>query len=328
MKNIKKMYPLGGMILVTTLMLIGILLILFVGEVPIYLFGVFVIGVGLYCWYGYICNVLIKPKEKVLYLDKVEDNEYFFINEKGKKISYKTKSKKKYETDKFYVVLKTKDYILNILREADTTFMILEGKDNYFLNCYLPVGEFKGIFLLPVIYFIAIFSFLMIEYQNTINFNSIIMFVLAVYLIIYDFIYKRKKKFSITGEVHDQKMKESFVWLINGIKIVTISLICLILIGLLIILKNFIARLVFLPFVLCALSLFGQTIAMIKHNEKLVKFFSNCYIVVFFIYWFGIILACSYVAIRDRQYNSFIALIPLFLIGLGVIYMSFFKKRR
>ena len=205
--------------------------------------------------------------------------------------------------------------------------MILESKDSYFLNCYLPVGEFKGIFLLPVIYFIAIFSFLMIEYQNTINFNSIIMFVVAVYLIIYDFIYKRKKKFSITGEVHDQKMKESFVWLINGIKIVTISLICFILIGLWIALNNFIARLVFLPFVLCALALFGQTIAMIKHNEKLVKFFSNCYIVVFFIYWFGIILACSYVAIRDRQYNSFIALIPLFLIGSFFLYKSF-KKRR
>ena len=64
MKNIKKMYPLGGMILVTTLMLIGVLLILFVGEVPIYLFGSFFIGVGLYCWYGYICNVLIKLKVK------------------------------------------------------------------------------------------------------------------------------------------------------------------------------------------------------------------------------------------------------------------------
>lgn len=326
MKNVKKMFPLGGMILITTLMIVGLLLIIFVGEVPVYLIGLFFIGVGLYCWYGYVFNVLVKPKEVVLYLDTYENSEYVFLNEKGKKITYLTK--KKYEVDKFYVVLKTKDYIVDILREADTTFMIVEAKDSYWLNCYLPIGEFKGIFILPVIYFIAIFSFSMIGFQNTIDFNDIIMFVVAIYLIIYDFIYKRKKKNSITGEVHDQKMKESFVWLVNGIKIVTISLICLLLIGLLIVLDNFIARIFFLPFVLCALSLLGQMLAVVKGNDKLVKIFSNLYIIIFLIYWFGIVIACMYTALRDKQYSSFFVLIPLFLVGIFVLYHSFFKKKR
>ena len=325
MKKIKDKFSLSGMVIVTILLIVGILIMFFVRETPIFIFCSFFIFVGLYCWYGYICNVLIKPKEKTLYLVEVNNNRYVFVDERGKKYIYD--SKKKYDVNKFYLVLKTKDYIVKIIDESRFSFEIKEVKDNYWLSCYLPIGNLEGIFLLPVIYVIAFISLSLIFYQNTLNFNCIIMFILAVYLIFYDLIYKLKKKNSISGEVDDSKLKLSFYALINGIKLVTIFIICIILLYLWFSISDTLGKIIFLPFVLCGFSLLCQVIALIRENNKLINFFGKVYIVIFLIYWFGIVLFGIFDSIIKKNYSLILFLMIFVFAGIYMIYVTFFKKK-
>lgn len=325
MSKIKKNFPIEGLILITIFLLTGIFIMLFVREIPIFIVGCFFTFIGFYCWYGYICNVLIKPKEKTLYLIRTNNNRYVFVDEKGKKYVYD--SKKKYDVSKFYLVLKTKDYIEKVINESSFCFEIKAVKDNYWLSCYLPVGNLEGMFLLPVIYMIAVISLSLIFYQNTLNFNCIIMFILAVYLIFYDLIYKLKKKNNVSGEVDDSKLKLSFYALINGIKLVTIVIICIILLYLWFNINNVLGKIILLPFVLCGLSLFGQMIALIRKNDKMIKFFGKAYIVIFLIYWFGIIFFGLFDSIVNKKYLLVLFLMILVFAGIYMAYVTLFKKK-
>lgn len=326
MRNIKRHFPLGGMVVVTCLLLAGILMIVFIGSLPIYIFGVFFTFVGAYCWYEYICNVLIRPQENVLYLKEKYDGEYTFIDDKGKKFIFYTK--KEYVVDKYYVVLKSKDYIEKIIRVSESNFEILEKRrDSYFLNCYLPVGNFENIFLLPIIYVIALFSISLIFWQGVLDFNALIMAVVAIYLIVYDFIYKEKKKKSVdeNKEVDDTKLLKSFEIFINFIRIFMIAVICFVLLYIFIFINGVIAKIFMLPFLLCACCLFWQTIASIKGNEKMVKILGKLYTIIFLMYWFGIIFVGIYASFTNDEPFITLFLLPFIAAGIYVGYKSFKK---
>lgn len=323
MRNIKKNFPLGGMIVVSVLLIAGILMMFFIGGIPIYILGGFFTGVGFYCWYGYICNVLIKPKEEVLYLIEKDNDNYIFVDSKGKKFHFNTG--KKYEVDKYYTVLKTKDYIGEVVGVSDTVFMVVESKESYWLNCYLPVGNFEGIFLLPVVYVIGLFSLSLVVYQG--DFSTIIMFIVVLYLIIYDLVYKKKKKNNEYVEFDDTKLRKSFDIFVNSIKIIMISLICIVLFYLFLNISGMIGKIVMLPFLLCALCLFFQMIAIACGNNKLTAIFGKLYILIFLIYWFGVIGTGIYVSIINEEYIMILFLIPFIVVGLFVAYKTFSSKK-
>lgn len=170
MRRIKQMFSLEGLIIITILMIVGIILIYFLPALPIFVMSSFFIFVGIYCWYGYIRNILIKPKNEVLYLTNKEGKKYWglsnknkynywFINNKGK--SFFINTNEVYELNKFYLVFKTKDYIVKVIEESNKKFKIPKIKESYWLNCYLPVGNFENLFLLPVIYFIGLFGIIL-----------------------------------------------------------------------------------------------------------------------------------------------------------------------
>ena len=103
MNKHRERYDIEGMIIVTVLMIIGIVIIYFSwGAKPftieniysyfytngmIFIFSIFFIGVGIYCWKLYIENVLIKPKETTLYLSNKNEDTYIFIDQKGNQYS-------------------------------------------------------------------------------------------------------------------------------------------------------------------------------------------------------------------------------------------------
>lgn len=326
-KKIKKHFPLGGMIIATCLMIVGFLIVLFLGSLPTYIFGGFFVFVGLYCWYLYICNVLIGTKEDVLYLKEKNGNNYLFLSKRGKRFNYH--SKKEYKLNKFYTVLKSKDYIENIISISNKKFDVVLEKESYWLNLYLPVGDFEDIFLLPVLYVIAAFSVSLLFYQGVIDFGAIIMGSVSIYLIIYDLIYKIKKKKSKfkNKKVDDEKLLKSFEIFINIIRIISIGFVCLFLFYLFMMMGDFFSRLILLPFLLCACCLFWQTIAMIKKNDLMVEILGKMYIVIFLLYWFGVIGVCAYTMIIDEQYSMTLFLIPFILAGVYVVFDTFFKKK-
>ena len=222
MKKVKENFQAPGMIIVTILSLIGAVIIIgpltaaikhgasfmeILSEgLVFFLFGGFFFLIGLYCWIMYIRNIIIKPEIETLYLlEKNKDTGYIFINKKGKKIYYE--NRKELEANKFYVVNKTKDYIIKVLEESQNEFKIII-KDSFWLNWYSPYGHIENVLLLPILYLIT--SIFLIPAILTSIPNNIILLFISIYpqyYIIYDLIIKKKKR--IKNKELEEKLNKS-----------------------------------------------------------------------------------------------------------------------
>lgn len=209
MKNQGNRYDLGGMVVITVLMAIGFAMIYFTGFFKItnyqefydyvckfgmaLIFGGFFIIIGLYCYYSFFKNVIIKPKQKVVYLKSIDGNSTCtFLDEKGKKYYYPNNE---YKENTYYEVLKTKDSILEVIHTTSPLFPIPKEKESYWLNFYSPIGDFENIMLLPIVYVILLPGLLsMILSKGTDKIYGLLVMAYPAYIIIYDFIQKRKKK--------------------------------------------------------------------------------------------------------------------------------------
>ena len=215
MRNkIKEHYPLGGMIIVTVLTLIGLLLLYISGvftiksfddfynviykNAMIIIFSGFFVFVGLYCYISFFKNMIIKPKQETLLLK--ENNGFFFtfIDKKGKKYIYYDENLGKtmnIHANQYYEVLKSYDYIIEVKNVSSHTFEVRKIKKSYWLNYYSPYGNFENIFLLPIIYVIllpGLLSFLMSK--GTEKIFGLLFMGYPAYLIIYDLVYKIRNK--------------------------------------------------------------------------------------------------------------------------------------
>ena len=100
----KKHFATGGLIVISILGIIGMLMTYFSGLFDVnslnmlydciykngimILFGSFFFIVFLYCWILFFLNVIISPQKEILYLYKNENNEIYFLNRRGKMITF------------------------------------------------------------------------------------------------------------------------------------------------------------------------------------------------------------------------------------------------
>lgn len=77
-------------------------------------------------------------------------------------------------------------------------------------------------------------------------------------------------------------------------------------------------KIVLLPFLICALSMVGQSIAQLLGKDKLAAVFHKCFAAGFLLFWFGFLAVAGYISIRDKQYGLLIFLLPFFVIGIFV----------
>lgn len=216
MKNTGESFEWKGILITTILMTIGSITIYFTwGNMDfnisnlykyVFTFGVelifslLFIGIGIYCWFIFFSNKIIKPKEKIMYLKSIDEieNECIlnFIDSKGKCLM-KTIDKEdieKYQVYSFYNVLRTRDLIHDILERNYEYDEIPTEKKSYWLNLYTPAGDFENILLLPIIYMFLIISVLSIIISRGLNKIFWIGFaILPFYLIIYDIQEKSKR---------------------------------------------------------------------------------------------------------------------------------------
>ena len=125
----------------------------------------------------------------------------------------------------------------------------------------------------------------------------------------------------------EEKVEGVIIKIINFIRVVSIGFVCCFLIYIFTIAADFITRIILLPFLLCSCCLFWQNIAMIKNNDLMVEMLGKMYIVIFLLYWFGVIGVGAYTMIIDEQYSMTLCLIPFILAGVYVVYDTFFKKK-
>lgn len=332
----------GGLIIVSILGCVGMLLIFLSGIFNIknlsmlyvcvsengimIIFGLFFFIVFLYCWLLFFLNVIIKPKKEILYLYKNKNNEVYFINRKGKKFECENHNIKE---NHYYYVLKTRDYIYEILGESNEIFnnWTPKEKKSYWLNFYSPIGNFEDIFLLPIVYVIllpGLLSFIMSEGYEKIF--GLIFSIVPLYVIGYDLIYKIRLK-KTNNKVDDTFFVRSYDVLIKTISIIAVTILCIFLINIFLRLSDFTSKLIFAPFLGCGLCSAGTVISNAFKNYKLKNIFSKGYIIIFLIYWFGFITFWT-IGIIKQEGNYLYGLfsVPFLAAGIFMIYKYFIKK--
>ena len=129
--------------------------------------------------------VNVKKKEEVLLCKGIKGSTYLFVDKEGK--VYKYYDVDNVEVNKYYKAIKTKDYIVSIQEETIKEFEFNGFKESFWLTFYTPLGVYKNVSYIPLIYVLFI-MFL----------PSIIPSLFIILIIIYDLyvkvnVFKRQK---------------------------------------------------------------------------------------------------------------------------------------
>lgn len=291
------------------------------------IFGSFFFSVAVYCWVLFFKNVIIKPKKEVLYLYKFDNDECIFINKKGKPYRFKVKNKK----DKtYYKVLKTHDYIIEVLDEYKEPIenWAKEEKKSYWMNFYSPLGNFENMFILPIVYVILLpflLSFLMSKGSQKLF--GLFLSAIPLYVILYDLVYKIKLKNSNPEDMDETNFIKSYIILQNSISIIAAILISFLIITWFRQATDFTSRLIFSPFLLCGLCTSGYLIANTFNLKKWVNIFLKSYIVIFLLLWFGFLIFFIIGSIKKGDPELALFTIPFWIFGILVIKKFFLKNK-
>lgn len=339
----KSTFPTTGLVIVSALGFIGLLFIIFSGIFSVrnyemlyeciskngilVIFGLFFLIISLYCWILFFRNIILYPKKEILYLSENDEGRTVFINKKGKRFIYNSCKKEK---NKYYYVMKTHDYIYEVLEECkeNLTSSTPKEKKSYWLNFYSPMGNYENLLLLPIVYIILVpglLSFIMAKGANRIY--GLIISAVPIYAIIYDLIYKIKLKKSNSDAIDDSKLILSFEFIKKIIGVIGLSIVCIIFIGIFFNLSGMTSKIIFSPFLVCALCTVGLGLSKILGNDKLKRIFQKIYIIIFLVYWFGFLVVWTFFAIKQEgNYIYALFSIPFWIIGIFVTYKYLIKK--
>ena len=87
-------------------------------------------------------------------------------------------------------------------------------------------------------------------------------------------------------------------------------------------------KIIFIPFLICSLSMVGKSIARILNKEKMEFIFGKIFTLGFLVFFIGFLIFAGYTSIRDKNYTLLIFTIPFWLIGFFLIRKRFLNKNR
>ena len=194
-------------------------------NIAVVVVSVAFILLGVYSLFYYVISDFCKPKIEILYLYLIEDEKCTFVDKKGRKYIFYNRNDYIFIENKFYEVVLTSFVIQEVVEESQNLFPIPKIKESYWEDFYSPIGNFENIAFLPVVYLIFIaFSLNLLFSKQFWNIPLLVVCLSAFYLIIYDLIYKIKKRnrHYTSEEVDDSNLKKSYEWFKNIIKIINI----------------------------------------------------------------------------------------------------------
>ena len=62
-------------------------------------------------------------------------------------------------------------------------------------------------------------------------------------------------------------------------------------------------KIIFVPFLICAISMIGKSISLIMEKKQYVNIFDKSFTVGFLLFWFGFLIFADYIAIKDNQWQ-------------------------
>lgn len=86
-------------------------------------------------------------------------------------------------------------------------------------------------------------------------------------------------------------------------------------------------KIIFIPFLICSLSMAGRSIARILNKEKMEFVFGKLFVLGFLIFFVGFLIVAGYTSIRDKNYSLLIFSIPFWLVGIFLIRNRLLNKK-
>ncbi len=300
--------------------------------------GIMIIPLSILILSIYLLIMLIKflnkqTQEEIMYLNTKIDNCYYFLNQKGQK--YLFYSLNNYDLKHFYKVLVKGWYIEKIIFKEKDNYKIPHEKINYFSSFYAPFVKLEKIILIPIIYILIIIITSNILNSPKFKLLLIVIDLFLVFLLLYDLIYKLKKK-SILKKLNNHpnvpKYQEELNILENqGLRIfdkfynsysfIIAFLMFVILIYLFITTKN----LYVIPFLLGNLIYGLMTLSDLLKSFK--RFSSIWNLKIFIIFWVIMCLVMTIIAFKGSEKYLFIFVIFFWLKSFNLIYNNFPKRK-
>lgn len=77
-------------------------------------------------------------------------------------------------------------------------------------------------------------------------------------------------------------------------------------------------KIIFVPFLICAVSMAGRCVALLVHHERVAGWFHMAFVGGFFLFWFGFLTVVAYICIRDKKLGMLAFSIPFWLVGVVI----------
>ena len=110
-------------------------------------------------------------------------------------------------------------------------------------------------------------------------------------------------------------------------QIITTLIASIYLIHILIITKSTLTRIIVIPFLIFAVSLFIKNVCLMFNKNKIAKIFSKINTISFFIYYFGFLAYWDYLAITRKEYTLIIFSLIAWIGGIFVIYRRYLELK-
>lgn len=81
-------------------------------------------------------------------------------------------------------------------------------------------------------------------------------------------------------------------------------------------------KIIFVPFLICTISMIGKSISLIMEKKKYVNIFDKTFSIGFLLFWFGFLIFADYIAIKDKQWQLVAFSLVFWIVGI------YFAKKR
>lgn len=86
-------------------------------------------------------------------------------------------------------------------------------------------------------------------------------------------------------------------------------------------------KIIFVPFLICAIASIGKNLTMLFSKIKVALFFDILFKITFFLSWFIFLAFVCYIARKDGNYKLLLFTLPFWIGGLFFVKRKFFKKK-
>ena len=86
-------------------------------------------------------------------------------------------------------------------------------------------------------------------------------------------------------------------------------------------------KIIFVPFLICGISMIGKSISLIMDKKKYATIFDKSFIIGFLLFWFGFLIMWCYTSFKQGNPLQTIFSIPFWIAGIYIVKKKLFKPK-